>query len=384
MVTEQTAFTIKYFYGFALGSSFLLSFLIFIPFCRWLALKLDIVDKPGGRKEHLKVTPLLGGLGVFLASVVTFLLLVYLIDVWTICGVDSRDLDFSRYTAIFIGGIIVFLTGILDDVIKRKKELAYYYKLIGQVAAILLAMLVVAREPMDRILAGEEHIRDYVYLLFFLLWLLTTINSFNYSDNINGLMSGLAVIVILLSIVYLKEMDNKCIFLGFILVGSMLGFIPFNFPRGKIFIGDAGSMFVGYWVGMLTWPLTKGLLDPLQNYFGLDYLIAPFLMMGVPLFDACLVLIFRLKEGRPVYLGDNQHLSHRLVRSGFSVTETALLLWGTGLILGGMGAIAYSFGETDRLFRFVAFVFAIAFLICATLLVLRAEKRGIAAAAENS
>ncbi len=358
----------------AIGVALFFSALL-MPACLRLALKLDIVDKPGGRKEHRSVTPLLGGLGVFLAC------LLAIIFMWAF--IKDRYLDEfpdgvwnKNFTRLFLGSTVLFITGLIDDVIKRKTEMPYYYKLLGQVAAISLAMLVLAKSQMDSIFIGEGDAGDYIYLLFFLLWLLTTINSFNFSDNTNGLMSGLAVIAILTSVVYLGRLDNRIIILGLILVGSILGFLPFNFPKAKIFMGDAGSMFVGYWAGVFTWPLTQGFFEDGQALFGLDNLLPPFLLLGVPLYDACFVLIQRLREKRPIYLGDNQHLSHRLLRSGFNVTETSLILWGAALILGGIGALAIKDHLTTRI---LAFCFGILFLVILTRIIMRAEKKAMAA-----
>ncbi len=348
---------------------------LIMPLCLRLALQLDIVDKPGGRKEHRKVTPLLGGLGVFLAC------LLAIVFMWAFLKDRYLD-DFpagawnNKFTTVFLGSTILFITGLIDDVIKRKTEMPYYYKLLGQVAAISLAMLVMAKTHMDAVFVGEGTAKDYVYLLFFLLWLLTTINSFNFSDNTNGLMSGLAVIAILTSVVYLDRLDNRMIMLGLILVGSILGFLPYNFPRARIFMGDAGSMFVGFWAGIFTWPLTSGLLVDNQFPFGVDNLLPPFLLLGVPLYDACFVLIQRLREGRPIYLGDNQHLSHRLLRSGFNVMETSLILWGAALILGGIGAMAF---DNEVWIRILTFFIGLLFLVVLTLVIMRAEKKGMAA-----
>lgn len=360
------------FFAFALLGSLAVS-LVLIPLCRRLALKLDIVDKPGGRKEHRHVTPLLGGLAVYISSLISLLIVVAIYKSRTVLGFEE-DLRFWRLSLVFLGSTIVFLTGLLDDVIKRKTELAYYYKLIGQVAAAFLAMLLLAKNDLDAIFIGEGTLGNYMTLLFFVLWLLATMNAFNYSDNINGLMSGLAIIAILSSIVFLERMESKYIVLGFILVGAMIGFIPFNFPRARIFIGDAGSMFVGYWAGVFAWPLTQGqgrLFGAHQSLFGLDFLVAPFLILGLPLLDALFVLIIRLKEGRPIYLGDNQHLSHRLVRSGFSVMETTLLLWGGALIMVGLGAIAIRDAVEIRV---LAMLLAIALFVGAAMVIMRVEK----------
>ena len=162
-----------YAYAVALGSTFVLS-IILIPLCRVMALKLDIVDKPGGRKEHQSVTPLLGGLAMYLASMAVVFLMTFFFEFTSVRTDQLFELHF-----LFLGGTVIFLTGLLDDVIKRKKELAYYYKLLGQVIAIALAMLIMGKDQFHNIIGGKGHMKDYAYLVFFLLWILTTINSFN-------------------------------------------------------------------------------------------------------------------------------------------------------------------------------------------------------------
>lgn len=348
---------------------------LLMPACRSLAMSLDIVDKPGGRKEHLKVTPLLGGLGVFVACLLAIVFMWAFLRDRAVVGFPDGAWT-KKLTTVFLGSTILFITGLIDDVIKRKTEMPYYYKLLGQVAAISLAMLVMAKTHMDNVFIGEGDASDYAYLIFFLLWLLTTINSFNFSDNTNGLMSGLAVIAILTSLVYLDNLDNRIIILGLILVGSILGFLPFNFPRAKIFIGDAGSMFIGYWAGVFTWPLAKGFMGEQQALFGLDNLLPPFLLLGMPLYDAGFVLIQRLREGRPIYLGDNQHLSHRLLRAGYNVTETSLILWGAALILTGFGAMSIT---ENILLKLLAFFLGMTFLIVLTVVIMKAEKKAMSA-----
>lgn len=352
-----------------LGSSFLLS-IILTPLCRRFALKQDIVDKPGGRKEHVNVTPLLGGMAVFLSGAVAVLLVVACIESGLVTGCH---IEFSSLGLVFLGATVLLVTGLWDDCIKEKAGLAFYYKLLGQLIAAGFAMIVMARPELEKIFSGTADYRSYLYTIFFILWLLTSINSFNYSDNINGLMSGLAVISLLTSIVYLGHIfDPRFIVVGFAVMGGVLGFLPFNFPRARIFIGDAGSMFIGFWIGIILWPLTEGFLAADKVLMGLDNLLPPFLVLGVPFFDACFVLFVRAREGRPIYLGDNQHLSHRLIRCGFSPAEAALILWGLGLILAGIGALAL---DSAFYFRYTAFAIGLMFMLLVTFVIMRAEKK---------
>jgi UDP-GlcNAc:undecaprenyl-phosphate GlcNAc-1-phosphate transferase len=342
---------------------------------RKIALGLGIMDVPGGRKEHKKATPLLGGVGVMLACAMA-LGLVILYE-YSINGGVALALGDIHY--IFLGSLAIFLTGLIDDLFKEK--IAFYYKLLGQIVGSATAMAFLFHLQLGRLIREDVPFADYVYLIILMGWMLTVINSFNFSDNINGLSTGLAVIALLTSMVYLgAQVNTRFIVLGFIMVGSILGFMPYNFPKARIFLGDAGSMFMGYWIGVILWPLTRGFFDGINPLFGLDNLIPPLLVMGVPLYDAAFVVFMRWREGRPVYLGDNQHLSHRLVRCGFSVTETVLILWGLALILGGIGAMSMS---ATYYFRYVAFLVGISFMLIITILVIKKEKQSAASLMEE-
>jgi len=235
------------------------------------------------------------------------------------------------------------------------------------------AIAVLFHAQLIRLLQEDVPFADYLYLLIAMGWMLTVINSFNFSDNINGLSAGLAVIALLTAIVYLgSQLNTRYVLLGLIVTGSVAGFIPYNFPRSKIFLGDAGSMFIGYWVGIILWPLAVGFFDGTKPLFGIDHFIPPLLVMGVPIYDAAFVVFMRWRERRPIYLGDNKHLSHRLVRCGFSRTESTLILWGTALILGGIGAMCIA---TQYYVRYIAFFVALAILLAGTMIIIRREKK---------
>ena len=281
--------------GVAFFSSLTLS-LILVPLCRRLALRLDFLDRPGGRKEHERATPLLGGLAVALACGLG------LVAVLAYQGLFSSETDLDiptdPFKLIFMGSVIIFATGLIDDLFGD--NMPFYYKLVGQIIGSSVAMAVVFFAYFKRLIDEDVGVADYLYLVVHLSWMLTVINSFNFSDNMNGLSSGLAVIALLISMVYLGSMFNiPFIILGFILVGAILGFMPFNFPKARIFLGDAGSMFIGYWLAIILWPLTKGFFSAEEPLFGLDKLIPPILVMGVPLYDAAFVVFMRAKEGRP-------------------------------------------------------------------------------------
>jgi UDP-GlcNAc:undecaprenyl-phosphate GlcNAc-1-phosphate transferase len=344
--------------------------LILVPVFRKLALAANILDRPGGRKEHSEATPLLGGVALFVACLLSLLVLVWLESVLR----EGKGLELrlrEEMSFIFLGSVIIFITGLVDDFVGER--LPFYYKLIGQIIGSSAAIAVLYYEQLVRLISGGVPFADYIYLLVAMGWMLTVINSFNFSDNINGLSTGLAVIAVLTAIIYLgSQVNTRHVLLGLILAGTMLGFIPYNFPKARIFLGDAGSMFIGYWVGVFLWPLTAGFFDGTRPLFGLDQLIPAVLVMGVPIYDAAFVVVMRWREKRPIYLGDNKHLSHRLVRCGFSRTESTLILWGVALIVAGIGAMSIG---ADYYVRYMALFIALSILLIITVLIVKKEKK---------
>ncbi|MHC4942857.1 MAG: glycosyltransferase family 4 protein [Planctomycetota bacterium] len=346
--------------------------LILVPLFRKLALAAKILDRPGGRKEHTEATPLLGGVALFVACLLSLMVIVWLEGILR----EGKGLELrfkEEMSFIFLGSVIIFITGLVDDFVGER--LPFYYKLIGQIIGASAAIAVLYYEQLMRLISGGVPFADYVYLLVAMGWMLTVINSFNFSDNINGLSTGLAVIAVLTAIIYLgSQVNTRHVLLGLILSGTMLGFIPYNFPKARIFLGDAGSMFIGYWVGVILWPLTAGFFDGTRPLFGLDQLIPPVLVMSVPIYDAAFVVVMRWREKRPIYLGDNKHLSHRLVRCGFSRTESTLILWGVALIVAGIGAMSIG---ADYYVRYMALFIALSILLIITVLIVKKEKKTV-------
>jgi len=301
-----------------------------VPLCISVARRCNIVDHPGGRKTHGKVTPLLGGVGVFLAVGIGLLVAEMLAR-----GSTIVDLNLNEIFAVLVAAAVIFLIGLIDDVFKDR--MAFQLKLAGQITGVL----VLAWPRLWQNLSEGGSLGDWLYWVFFLCWFLTIVNSFNFSDNMNGLMSGLSVIAFLASLVYLGSGNNvRTLLIAVLLVGALMGFMPWNFPRSRVFLGDAGSMFVGFLMGWVQLNMVRGFPDMAVGDIGINQLIPAVLIMGVPLYDAAFVVVMRVVDKRPIYLGDNHHLSHRLVRAGFTSVEAVVILWGLGIVLAGVGILA--------------------------------------------
>jgi UDP-GlcNAc:undecaprenyl-phosphate GlcNAc-1-phosphate transferase len=336
--------------------------LVAVPLCRAVARRTGVVDRPGGRKQHEDVTPLLGGVGV----VVAMALGLVLVNRFALA--DGVDLQLWQIAPVLGAAALMFVVGLIDDVFKDR--LPFQLKLGGQIAAVLVLMA----PHLWRLFTVGGPIQEWLYQLFFLGWYLTIVNSFNFSDNMNGLMSGLSIIAFSASLVYLGSVDSlRSMLIAVLLVGALVGFMPYNFPRSRVFLGDAGSMFVGFWMAWIQFDIAKGFLGVgTGTLLGLEHLVPAVLIMGVPLYDAAFVVVMRAVEKRPIYLGDNHHLSHRLVRAGFTPVEAVVILWGLGILLAGVGIVA---AFSLPAYRFLLLGLALLVMIAVTRLIMSLERR---------
>lgn len=309
-----------------------LTTLLGLPLWRKWCLRTNLVDDPGHRKIHDSPVPLAGGFAVltgFLLPLVTgaIFLKLGIIQISStaliVHGINRRAVELA---VLGLGAVVITLIGWLDD----KHELKPLAKFIGQ----LLVAIAVA--------AACKRITLFVHSEFFsyavtVLWLLTVMNAFNFIDNMNGLCAGLGTIgALLFALIAAQDGEYLVALTGFLMCGALLGFLPYNFPKGRVFLGDAGSHLVGYLLAVmaiLPHFYTKLNPHPLA-------VLSPLFVLAVPLLDLAQVSLFRTLKKRPFWIGDTNHLSHRLVRVGFSRAGAVLLLW---LIATAVGLIAFAF-----------------------------------------
>ena len=306
--------------------------LLALPLWRRWCLRTNLVDDPGHRKIHSSPVPLAGGFavltGVLLPLAVGAVLLklgiVNLSSAGLIVhGLNRRAVELA---VIAFGAVAITILGWLDD----KHELAALPKFIGQ---FLIALLVAAACKRITLFVHSE-IFSYIITV---LWLLTIMNAFNFMDNMNGLCAGLGAIGAWKFAVYAgAEGEYLVALIALLTSGALLGFLPYNFPNARAFLGDAGSHLTGYLLAVLAiLPhfYTKQNPHPLA-------VLTPLFVLAVPLLDLAQVCFFRTLNGKPFWLGDTNHLSHRLVRAGCSRTSAVLILW---LIATVLGLVAFAF-----------------------------------------
>jgi UDP-GlcNAc:undecaprenyl-phosphate GlcNAc-1-phosphate transferase len=306
-----------------------------MPWWRRWCRQAGVMDDPGRRKLHASPIPLAGGLAVMAGLLLP--LLAGALLVLARAGGPGVLLDAStsrifehglnkegrQLVAVFAGALGMLLIGFWDD----RFELRPAVKFGGQ----LVVALVVA-------LAGVR-ITLFVPNLGFhyaitVLWILTVVNAFNFMDNMNGLCAGLGLIgAWYFGLISAINGQYLVATTAFLVTGALAGFLPYNFPNAAAFLGDAGSHLVGYLLAVLA---------ILPHFYTVRHpqrfaVLTPLLVLGVPLADLVWVVILRWKMGRPFYVGDNNHLSHRLTRRGWSRTRAVLLIW---LLAAALGALA--------------------------------------------
>jgi len=224
--------------------------------------------------------------------------------------------------AILLGPLGMLLLGWLDD----RHEFRARVKFLGQ----LIVALVVAATGIRITLFVHNILFSY---LITILWIVTVVNAFNFMDNMNGLCSGLGAIgASLFAFVAAAEGQYLVASLAFLVLGALLGFLPYNFPRATAFLGDAGSHLVVFLLAVLAiLPHFYTRANPSRWA-----VVTPLIVLALPLSDLVWVVLIRWRQGRSFYEGDTNHLSHRLVASGLSPTVAVLAIWAAAFVIGSL------------------------------------------------
>ncbi len=285
---------------FALGAT---------PLARGTARRAGLVDKPSARKLHTRPTPLMGGVAIYLAVLVAFFAL-------------GKRYNLHQFLAILTGASLVSLMGLWDD----RFGLPPYAKLLGQVLA---AGLLIASGVSVRLF---RHYPALNYLVDF-LWIVGITNSINLLDNMDGLAGGVSGIAAAF-FTLLAAMSGQYLVgaLAAAVTGACIGFLVYNYNPASIFMGDSGSLFLGFMLAAIGIKLRFP-----DNVTFVTWMV-PVLVLGLPIFDTSLVFFSRLRRGKnPLSTPGKDHCSHRLVKLGYTHREAVLTCY---LVTGALGVIA--------------------------------------------
>ena len=295
------------------------------PFVRRLAFVLGAVDKPNARRVNKKPMPTMGGLAIFLGF--TFSTFVML----------RPQFNTHMLFSLFGAEAIVIITGMIDDI----KELSPKQKMFGLFVASLVVYFL-AGVRMTNINLGSWHWElGWLSLPITIIWILGITNAVNLIDGLDGLATGVSIIALvtmgIIGFFFLSVAQVGTPIMIFTLAAALVGFLPHNFHPAKIFLGDTGSLFIGFMLSVLS-------LQGLKNVTFIS-LIIPVIVMGVPITDTFFAIVRRRLAHVPVTQADKHHLHHRLMQMGLSHRQTVLVIYGISLIF-AMIALLYPLSST--------------------------------------
>jgi len=312
--------------AFALG-------VLLTPVARSFAVRWNVVDHPVGDKIHRVSTPLLGGVAVYLTFAIASLVLLPLS---------------APVVGILAGGFVAVAIGILDEVLTLRPLV----HLAGQVAAALVGIMagvgVVANisDPVSALTSPGWAVPVWLGLPITVFWIVGMMNTMNFLDGMDGLAAGVAALTTLVLAVWASEPQRfyitstthlEQVILPVSLAGALLAFLVFNWHPARIFLGDSGSMFLGFSLGALS------IVGPAK-------LGTALLVLVIPILDVAWAIVRRRMRGRSFLTGDKQHVYHRMLELGLSHTTTVLLLYFLCLALAGMDLLLF------KVAKLVAFV----------------------------
>ncbi|WP_110112550.1 MraY family glycosyltransferase [Bacillus sp. CGMCC 1.16541] len=294
--------------------------ILLTPLVKKLAFKIGATDKPNQRKVHQKIMPRLGGLAIFISFLIGYVIL---------------QPESTYALPIVLGSFIIIITGVLDDMM----ELSAKVKLGGQLLAACIVVIyggvqvLFINLPFGLVLEF-----GYFSIPLTILWIVGITNAINLIDGLDGLAAGVSSIgLITISGMAIMMGDAFVASMGFIMLGSILGFLVYNFHPAKIFMGDTGALFLGYMIAVLS-------LLGFKNVTLISFIV-PVIILGVPISDTFFAIIRRIVKKQPLSAPDKSHLHHCLLRLGYSHRQTVLIIYGMSAIF-GLAAVIFSQVET--------------------------------------
>jgi len=305
----------------------LVSVLVLTPIVRWLAARLGAVDVPEDRKVHDKPTPTLGGVAIYLSMMIGA-------GVFLIFGHNRVSGDIA---GILIGATIIVIFGAIDDV----RGLSPISKLFGQVlAAGVLVIMGVQIQNIHIPGLTVVSLSPELSVVISLLWVVAFINIINLIDGLDGLAAGITCIASFSMFYYATQTGVGATFvdaalISIIMAGATLGFLRYNFNPASVFMGDSGSMLLGFMLGAVT---IQGVLKSIAA----AALVVPLIALAIPILDTGMAITRRLRKGIPVTHADKEHIHHRLLNMGHSQRQAVLLIYfWTALLCGTSLALKF-------------------------------------------
>ncbi len=320
-----------------------LTSVILIPIVKKVAIHIGAIDMPNERKVHTKPTPCLGGLAIFLSFIVGYIFFA-----------EST----SQMISILIGGFIIILLGIFDDI----KPIHARYKFIVQIIAASIVVFY-GNISLNNISAFGLSVSfgNWGYPLA-VIFIVAIINAINLIDGLDGLAAGTSSIYFLTIAILafvLNRLNGLDVTLCLIMLGATLGFLIFNFHPASIFMGDTGSTFLGFMIAIIA----------LLGYKGatLTSLFIPILILFLPILDTLFAIFRRLLKGENIGAPDKEHIHHQLLKLNKSVTKTVLIMYAINALCAAI-SVFYALGDNQ-----LAIIFYVALMVVLVLLIYKTD-----------
>ncbi len=315
------------------------------PLVRRLAYRIGAVDVPKDkRRVHKKPTPRIGGLAIlfgFLVAIVSFN------DEWS-----------KEFIAILIGAGILGVLGVIDDCKQLDAKIKFVIQIIAALVVVLYGDIRISVISNPNVFSEAPFVvlNPWVSGTVSVLWIVFMTNAVNFID---GLAAGVSAIMSMsLVFIAITYHEYGIALMGLALMGSCFGFLPFNFNPAKIFMGDTGSMFLGYMLSVLS---VQGMF---KSYAVISFAV-PIIMLGLPLFDALFAMLRRILKGKNPMSADRGHLHHRIYDMGFSQKQTVFILYA---ISGVLGITSILLAEQRFLRAMLLLICVLIFLLIATMM----------------
>lgn len=323
---------------FLLILSAIISFIVAPIFIK-LSYKFGFVDYPNHRKQHSKPMPFSGGISIFVSFVITLII--------------ARPIE-VEYMPIILGGGLIVLIGIIDDKYDLKPSIKFIGQLVVITIPVMFGIVIDTINPFGITVDFGVFAIPFTYL-----WIAVIINAINLIDGLDGLASGVTIIA-LSSIAVIGILQNNIfvMMISVILIGSTLGVLYYNFYPAKLFLGDNGSMFLGYVLGVLSILGFKNI-----TFFSILF---PIIILGVPFIDIIFAAVRRYREGVSLTRADRGHLHHKLQYLGFTHRQSVILLYFMAALFAIASVILYLSTITGAVLICLLLILSVVIIVEAT------------------
>lgn len=324
------------------------------PIASKIAIHNDIIDQPGVHKTHTTEKPLLGGLAIFIGFAATIFIFL--------------DID-DKLISLVVATMVLVITGLLDDIYNLKPLI----KIFGQtLAAAIIVLWNIKSYHVLLDYFDYFKIPDYVILALIIGWIVLMINAFNLIDGLDGLAAGTATIIFLAMIVISLIVGVSPNMLGIQLIGlgACIGFLFFNFYPASIFMGDTGSMLLGF-------VLANVHLFTIKEPFSASLVLGSVFVFAYPALDLSFAIYRRLCHSCPIFQADKGHIHHVLRSLGFSVRRTVIILYGISIFFSVFAVILLSLNIQPRVLIAIGIVTAVGIMVTFRKLLQVGESNGI-------